>query len=245
MLLGERMREGGGRLFRWRSFVLAIFLPLLALAARKAEPIEQLLGEFWGDLYEFGCIALVLAGLALRAFTVGFVPAKTSGRNTRGQVAASLNTTGMYSVTRNPLYLANCMIYLGVILYSQDLLLALAFGLFLALYYERIILAEEAFLLERFGDTYRGWAAEVPAFVPRLRGWRPPALPFSLRTVLRREYPTWLAAILSLAAIDIAADYFENDFNYDWIAIVVLGLVGYLILHMLNRRTHLLRVAGR
>ena len=81
--------------------------------------------------------------------------------------------------------------------------------------------------------------------MPRLRGWRPPALPFSLRTVLRREYPTWSAAILSLAAIDIAADFFENDFNYDWIAIVVLGLGGYLILHTLDRRTRLLRVAGR
>jgi len=245
MLLGEGMRANGGRLFRWRSFVLVIFLPLLAVATMRGEPIERALGGFWGETYEFFCLMLVLAGLGLRAAAVGFVPARTSGRNTHGQVAASLNTGGLYSLTRNPLYLANCMIYLGVALYSQDLLLTLALGLFLALYYERIILAEEAFLLERFGEAYRAWAAEVPVFLPRLHGWTRPELPFSLRSVLRREYPTWLAAVLVLAAVDFAADYVVEGYTRDWNAVIVASLLGYLVLHLLNRRTRLLRVEGR
>jgi protein-S-isoprenylcysteine O-methyltransferase Ste14 len=245
VLLVDRMRESGGNLFRWRSFVLAIFLPLLALAVHAGEPVERALGASWGEAYEAACIALVLAGLALRAFTVGSVPSRTSGRNTHGQVAASLNVTGMYALTRNPLYLANCIAYVGVLLYSQDLLLTLAFILFLVVYYERIILAEEAFLLDRFGDAYRRWAAEVPVFLPRLHGWRRPALPFSLRSVLRREYPTWLAALLALAVIDVAADYFEGGYSPDWTTAVGLGLAGYLIVHVLNRRTRVLRVPGR
>lgn len=245
MLLGERMRASGGHLFRWRSFVLVIFVPLLALATMRGEPLERAFGGLWGEAIEAACTALALAGLALRAATVGFVPAKTSGRNTHGQVAASLNTTGVYSLTRNPLYLANCMIYLGVVLYSQDLLLTLALALFLALYYERIILAEEAFLLDRFGDEYRAWAAEVPVFVPRLRGWRRPALPFSVRSVLRREYPTWLLTILALAVVDFTADYFESGYTNEWNLVVALSLAGYLILHLLNRHTGLLRAPGR
>lgn len=245
MLLGDRMRESGASLFRWRSFVLLIFVPLLALAVHAGEPVERALGAFWGEAYEAACIVLVLAGLALRAFTVGYVPSRTSGRNTHGQVAASLNVTGMYSLTRNPLYLANCVSYVGVLLYSQDLLLTLAFTLFLILYYERIILAEEAFLLERFGDSYRRWAAEVPVFFPRIRGWRAPELPFSLRSVLRREYPTWLGALLALAVIDIPADYLAGEGANDWNATLALGFAGYLILHLLNRRTRLLRVRGR
>jgi protein-S-isoprenylcysteine O-methyltransferase Ste14 len=245
MLLGERMQASGGRLFRWRSFVLVIFVPLIALATARGEPIERLLGSFWGEAYEFACFALVLAGLGLRAVTVGFVPGKTSGRNTGGQVAASLNTTGLYSLTRNPLYLANCLIYLGVAFYAQDLLLALALAFFLALYYERIILAEEAFLVGRFGEEYRTWAAEVPVFFPRLHGWRPPALPVTLRTVLRREYPTWLAAVLTLAAVDIAADYVTEGYTYDWAGPVAVALAGYLMLRGLKRRTTWLRVPGR
>jgi protein-S-isoprenylcysteine O-methyltransferase Ste14 len=239
------MHTSGERLFRWRSFVFVIFVPLLAMATAKGEPVEQVLGDFWGEAYEFGCIVLVLVGLALRATTVGFVPAKTSGRNTHGQVAASLNTTGVYSLTRNPLYLANCMVYIGVVLYSQDLLLALASVLFFALYYERIILAEEVFLLDRFGEKYRAWASEVPVFVPRFHGWQRPALPFSLRSVLRREYPTWLAAMISLAAVDIAADYFGEGYTHDWNVLITLSLAGYLVLHLLSRRTRVLRVPDR
>lgn len=246
MLLGQAMRETGGNLFRWRSFVLLVFLPLIVLAVLRAEPIERALGEGWGELYESACVGLVLLGLGLRAFTVGFVPAKTSGRNTRGQVAATLNTSGMYSLTRNPLYLANVLIYMGVMLYTQDLLLSLAFAFFLCIYYERIILAEEAFLLDRFGDSYAAWAAEVPVFLPRLSGWRRPELPFSLRSVVRREYPTWFLAILSLGVIDIAADHFGDVQEVDtWQPILALAAVLYLGIHLLNRKTGLLRAPGR
>lgn len=246
MLLGQSMRETGGNLFRWRSFVLLVFLPLIVLAVLRAEPIERALGESWGGLYEDACVALVLLGLALRAFTVGFVPAKTSGRNTHGQVAATLNTSGMYSLTRNPLYLANVLIYMGVMLYTQDLLLSLAFAFFLCIYYERIILAEEAFLLERFGDAYAAWAAEVPVFLPRLHGWRQPDLPFSLRSVIRREYPTWFLSILCLGLIDIAADHVGHVQEVDtWQPVLVVALVLYLAAHLLNRKTKLLRAPGR
>ncbi len=52
-------------------------------------------------------------GLALRVIVVGHAPYGTSGRNTREQVADTLNTTGMYSIVRHPLYLANYLIILG------------------------------------------------------------------------------------------------------------------------------------
>ncbi|MGC9453013.1 MAG: methyltransferase family protein, partial [Oceanipulchritudo sp.] len=43
----------------------------------------------------------------------------TSGRNTKQQVAYSLNTTGFYSVVRNPLYLGNFFMYLGIALFTH------------------------------------------------------------------------------------------------------------------------------
>ena len=177
MLISESMRSAGERLFRRRSFVLLLFVPLLAWAVGRGEPVERGLGAFWGETFELACAGFVLSGLLLRVATVGFVPRRTSGRNTSGQVAETLNTSGVYSLCRNPLYLANCLIYVGIVLSAQNLLLALAFALFLALYYERIILAEEAFLLDRFGAPYQAWAADVPAFLPRLHGWKRPACP--------------------------------------------------------------------
>ncbi|MGB8874133.1 MAG: hypothetical protein WCC75_12145, partial [Desulfobaccales bacterium] len=44
----------------------------------------------------------------------GLPPRGTSGRNTQGQVAETLNTTGIYSLVRNPLYLGNFLIWLGL-----------------------------------------------------------------------------------------------------------------------------------
>jgi hypothetical protein len=185
----------------------------------------------------------------LRVATVGFVPRKTSGRNTGGQIAETLNTTGIYSLTRNPLYLANCMTYVGIVLSAQDLLLAIALVLFLVLYYERIIMAEEAFLVQRFGQAYLDWAAEVPPFLPRLHGWKRPELPFSIRSVLRREPPSWLAAVLCLAVIELAADAFGREHEEltgdGWLSAMAVTLVIYVALLALNRWTKLLRAPGR
>ena len=59
---------------------------------------------------------LTLSGLALRAYTVCTTPKGTSGRNTARQVADHLNTKGIYSVVRHPLYLANYLIWAGILL---------------------------------------------------------------------------------------------------------------------------------
>jgi hypothetical protein len=211
--------------------------------------MERMLGETGGVVYRIACLLLVLAGTGLRAATVGFAPRGTSGRNVRGQAAEVLNTTGIYSLLRNPLYLGNCLIYLGIMLSAQDLLVAFAFALFLGLYYERIIVAEEGFLADRFGAAYLDWAARVPAFWPRLRGWTRPALDFSLRTVIRREYPGWSSTLLALAVIEIGADFAEGETRglpeagaLTALALAILVLLG---VGLLRRRTRLLSVEGR
>jgi len=53
-------------------------------------------------------IALSMFGFIIRAIAIGTTPKGTSGRNTKeGQVAESLNTKGIYSMVRHPLYLGN------------------------------------------------------------------------------------------------------------------------------------------
>ncbi len=248
MLLSERLARTGGFFFRWRSFMPLVFLPPVAVALTQAEPIERAAGEVVGGLYEAACIAMVVAGLAIRAVTVGFVARNTSGRKTR-QVADSLNTTAMYSLTRNPLYLGNAITYLGVALFAQNLLVGLAFALFLVVYYERIIMAEEAYLLDRFGDAYAAWARGTPAFFPRLSGWRRPALPFSLKAVLRREHHGWLAAMLALAFVEIGGDAFGHEqqawVEPAWMAAIAAVAAIYLTIHALKRWTSLLKVTDR
>jgi protein-S-isoprenylcysteine O-methyltransferase Ste14 len=65
-------------------------------------------------LWEAICVAVSLVGLGIRIATVGHAPGGTSGRRTVGGPSAlALNTSGMYSVVRHPLYLGNYFQWLG------------------------------------------------------------------------------------------------------------------------------------
>jgi protein-S-isoprenylcysteine O-methyltransferase Ste14 len=247
MLLRDHMAHTGAALFRWRSFVLLAFVPAIIWAVMQGEQVEAAIGETWGEAFEFVAVGLVILGEAFRILTVGFVPRGTSGRNTgAGQVATRLNTTGVYSLVRNPLYLANCTMYLGIVLFTQSLVLAVIFVLVLLPYYERIIAAEEAFLADKFGDDYRNWALATPAFIPKLTGWQAPDMAFSWRSVIRREHASIYGAIFALILIDIGLDWANGEGLETGLLWTLAGATMIeAIVIFLKKRTTVLNVAGR
>ena len=226
-----------------------ILLPLLVAALREADSLEGLIGDRLEDLWEGLSFGVALLGLTIRCITVGHVPSGTSGRNTRKQVAERLNTTGMYSIVRHPLYLGNFLILFGIAMFTQVWWFVLISALAFWIYYERIIIAEEEFLRRRFGETFLEWAERTPAFLPRFRNWCTPDLPFSLRTVLKREYSALLVITLSFFLIDVGGDllverrFEEGDMG--WFAVFMAGLVIYITLRTLKKKTSLLDVPGR
>ncbi|MFM2355557.1 MAG: hypothetical protein RLZZ528_1293 [Pseudomonadota bacterium] len=243
MLVRDQIAAAGAVLFRWRSYILLGFLPFVLIAVSHGEQIEVAFGDLPGDIVEVLAIAMVVLGEAIRILTVGFVPNGTSGRNTTRQIATQINTTGAYSVVRNPLYLGNCLMYLGVMLFTQSLMLALVMGLVLALYYERIIAAEEAFLSETFGQAYLDWAGRTPAFLPRPGAYRAPELPFSLRMAIRREHASVFAAILSLYLIEVglhAGAGTGEPIERGWHVLILVAVVAELVILFLKKRTRVL-----
>src|SRR3954471_6027990 len=153
------MQAFGRLLFRWRSFtpvlLVAVAVPLLWRSRGPASPLWLASG-----------LLLCAAGQALRAWVLGQVPDGTSGQNEK-LIATRLNTEGPYALTRNPLYLGNLGIVLGLGLIAHDAwLLALVAALF-ALQYRAIIAAEEGFLRERFGAQFDAYCAQVPRFWPK------------------------------------------------------------------------------
>jgi protein-S-isoprenylcysteine O-methyltransferase Ste14 len=246
MLLQEQFVHTGRWLFRWRSYLPLIFFALLLIQLRQ---FQYLGGTEATDLvWEVVCLAVSLSGLGVRILAVGYAPRGTSGRNTRKQVAESLNTSGAYSVVRHPLYVGNFFMWFGVVLFEHNWWLALVFVLCFALYYERIMCAEEQFLKERFGETYLQWAQRTPAFFPKFRRWQRPRLAFSWQTVLRREYPGLFALITAFTVLEVLGDVVVTgsaELDPMWMGLFGVTGVTYLVLRWLKRRTHLLRVSGR
>jgi protein-S-isoprenylcysteine O-methyltransferase Ste14 len=246
MPLREEFESQGNWLFRWRSYLpLSLFL-LVALAMRDFNyPRHE---HKWQEWWMLCCLAVSLTGLAIRVMTVGYVPKGTSGGNTARQIAETLNTTGMYSLVRHPLYLGNYLIWLGIPLFFHTCWLVTIFSLLFWLYYERIMFAEEEFLRRKFGWEYIRWATETPAFIPRLRGWRSPDLSFSLRNVLRREYSAVFGIVAVFCGLEILEHLaVEHRFYFEahWRIIAPAGLAVYLLLRTLKRRTRVLAVLGR
>ena len=246
MALREEYEKFGNWLFRWRSYV-PLFLVALFLFELKyfRYPWNS---ESWDRCWEIFCLAISFFGLGIRVVTIGSTPKRTSGRNTiSGQVADVLNTSGMYSVVRNPLYLGNFFIVLGISLFMRSWWMTLTVVLAFFIYYEGIMFAEEEFLRRKFGAVYLEWAANTPLFVPRFKNWRPPSVPFSLRKALRREYSALFAIIVSFTILEIISDFYaEGRFVLDpmWAVIFAVGLIIYVLLRTLKKKSHLLNDRG-
>ena len=209
------LERAGHALFRFRSLtpllLLAVAAPLLWQSRGKASPVWLVAGLF-------AC----LEGQALRAWVLGQVRDGTSGQN-EALIATALNQTGPYAHTRNPLYLGNLGITLGLALIAHDPwvlgLTVVAFGL----QYRAIIAVEEAFLIERFGNTYTDFTKRVPRFFPRLSAAPPAgagaAPAFSWARVLRKEHnpiAAWLLLAIALRALDRVAPALRYGATLSW-----------------------------
>lgn len=233
----DNLRNQGNWLFRWRSFLPLAVIPLFIVSLRYFTYPEgsHLLDRLW----ELFCFSISLLGLALRIYTVGFVPPGTSGRTTSKPQAQELNTTGMYSVVRHPLYLGNFIIWAGIVLAVHSILLTVFCFSAFYLYYVRIIIAEEAFLSEKFGENFIQWAKKTPMLIPRFKLWRKPAKPFSWQAVLSREYPGFLAIAASFLAIEIVGDrFYEGMWQLDWLWVTIFcaSLLTFAILRTLKKK---------
>ncbi len=160
MALREELQRQGNWLFRWRSYLPLIILPLLLIALRNADWLERTVGDSLQNCWEVSCLSISFVGLAVRFVTVGYVPAGTSGRNTKGQKAKVLNTTGMYSIVRHPLYFGNLIITLGLLLFMAIWWFGLIVAFAFCLYYERIMVAEETFLAKQVWCIILGLGCE-------------------------------------------------------------------------------------
>ena len=145
-------------------------------------------------------VPFIAAGELLRIWAVGYAGASTRAR-TLG-AARDLVTTGPYSYVRNPLYLGNFLLSLGVCLLANVywLVVVLIVGYFSQ--YLPIIALEEAYLLESCGSAYQTYREQVPRFVPQFRSYPAPSdHDFSLARAIKSERRTLTAIVCVIGLI--------------------------------------------
>ncbi|MFZ1750811.1 MAG: isoprenylcysteine carboxylmethyltransferase family protein [Saprospiraceae bacterium] len=156
-------------------------------------------------------VVLCFVGLGIRILTVAYTPKNTSGRNTsQGQVADSINTSGCYSVVRHPLYVGNFFMWLGIAVLPGNIWFVVSFVLVYWLYYERIMYAEENFLINKFGDKYLQYASKTPAFIPAIGQWKAPDMYFSWKKVLKKEKNGLFAIFLLIFLFNCWVNWLSN-----------------------------------
>lgn len=192
----------GKTLFKFRSItpvpVIVLCGALLWISRGSYGPGGPAVDALMGVLG----LALCILGQTLRAWTLGQVPEGTSGQGNQLE-AVELNTTGPYARVRNPLYVGNAGITIGLLLIAWDpAVLVIALVFFFGQYFF-IIRAEEAFLRDRFGAKFDEFCAKVPRWLPRLTPASdlPLSHRFDWRRALRKEhnpFAAWASGVLVL-----------------------------------------------
>ena len=155
--------------------------------------------------------ALLLGGELIRIWAVSYAGGETRTRNVGG---STLCSSGPYAYVRNPLYMGNMLMYLGIVFIAgaaNTLLMVATTTSFFLIQYSLIISLEEETLNKLFGENYIDYKKNVPAIYPRLTRWnnddnRKPA---GLGKAIKTEKRTLQNAFLVLFIIIMRVQYFS------------------------------------
>jgi hypothetical protein len=137
---------------------------------------------------------LAFFGQFLRILTVGFTEI-SYGEETGGLYAERLIQDGLYTFLRNPLYLGNLLIGVGLLWLTHYPMLLVCGALGLWAWTLLLVEAEEAYLEKNFKEAYALYKNRVPRFLPHRKSpWKglSPGR-FEARRVLVKEADTALA----------------------------------------------------
>jgi protein-S-isoprenylcysteine O-methyltransferase Ste14 len=145
---------------------MAIFAIAMWLLSRYA-PLIAIVPDKWRWL---GWCVIAIAPIAPIVANVQFRRAQTTPNPFKPETATTLVTSGVFSWTRNPMYLGLFTLLLGWAIKLGALSSLIAALLFIPLIYRVQIRAEEYALRTHFGADYDRYCRQVNRWVGRRRG---------------------------------------------------------------------------
>ncbi len=156
-------------------------------------------------------ITSLLIGELVRIWAVSYAGGETRTRNVG---APALCSSGPYAFVRNPLYVGNMFMYVGIVMIAGAanvwLMAATTFAFFL-IQYSLIISLEEETLEKLFGSAYDEYKENVPAIFPRLSRWDSPdnRAPAGIIKTLKTEKRTLQNVTFFLILIVLRIQFFS------------------------------------
>ena len=188
----------GNFFFKNRNF-LFIFLYLLLFIPSPSLFNESMFGDHYWIWPVIIGLLVTFTGQIIRGMTIGLVYIIRGGKN-RNIYAENLVTEGIFSHCRNPLYVGNILMLLGVGILSNSLIYVFVVMPLFFFIYHTIVLAEENFLFNKFGEAFTRYCSHVNRWIPDFRGLSKTlsGFTFNWRRWLLKEYNTqfvWLTGI--------------------------------------------------
>jgi len=234
--MGARLVSAGAFAFKYRGYLLpvAVILFILPSPTLFADPaLAGLIG-----------FLIAVVGQVARVGTIGLAYIIRGGKDHK-VYAEELVTSGLYSHCRNPMYVGNFFLLLGLAIATNSWLFTLV-GIPLSLaMHKAIVAAEENFLRNKFGAQFDAYCARVPRWVPRLAGLGQTlrGMEFDWRRVVMKEYRAgfdWFSATALVVLVNLYRSSLLDDdqgLTALMVLIIVVRVVLWFASRQMNKRT--------
>jgi protein-S-isoprenylcysteine O-methyltransferase Ste14 len=190
----------GNFFFKHRNWLFIVFYAALFLPSPALFPAAA-------DLWSIGIgLTVTIVGQLVRGLTIGLAYIVRGGKEGK-PYAEGLVTEGIFRHCRNPLYVGNILMLLGVGILANSLYyVAIMIPLFLFIY-QAIVLAEEDFLRNKFGSGFNAYCKDVNRWWPKISGLSSTlsSMGFNWKRWILKEHTTqfiWLIGIALLLLIN-------------------------------------------
>jgi protein-S-isoprenylcysteine O-methyltransferase Ste14 len=154
------MSQIASKFFKYRSYTPIPFLLIMFLYEDA---------NIWSLISGF---LIALFGEMIRLWGVSWAGSETRTTGTVG--GTFLIVSGPFAYVRNPLYVGNILLYLGMGIMSFAIFpfLQISALLFFFIQYHFIVTEEESYLANTYGKAYENYLKNVPRFFPRFTKYK-------------------------------------------------------------------------
>ena len=230
----------GNFFFKYRNILFLFLYLLLFIPSPDLFSIKVFGPGYWVWPIVIGLL-ITITGQLIRGATIGLAYIVRGGKE--GKVyAEDLVTTGIFNHCRNPLYVGNVLMLLGVGILANSLIYVFVVMPIFFFIYQTIVLAEENFLRNKFGEGFNDYCRRVNRWLPNLSHLSDTfnSMEFKWKRWILKEYNTqlvWLVGITLILLFKYPQLTNDDEHLRNLLLIIILPILGvtYLFVRWLKK----------